>query len=135
MYADYAYYEAEYLLGKEPVIPDDTFPFWEKKARLEIDLATFDRIPTLEQIPDVVKDCTCEVAELLYETDKLTQDNLKNGVAGAMTSYSNDGQSGSYDVSQSVYTAEGSQKETARIIRKYLLNTGLMYKGVYEHEP
>lgn len=118
-----------------PVITDeDVFAFWEKKARREVDLVTFNRIQALEEIPEVVMDCVCELAELLYQADKLDNQGLSEGVAGPLTSYSNDGQSGSYDVNQSLYTADGRKKEVNRIIRSYLLHTGLMYKGVMEGE-
>lgn len=134
MYADYTWYENEYLLGREPVILDEDFPFWEKKARRAIDQATCNRIPALSELPDIVKDCTCELAEFMYKADKLEQENLANGAAGVLASYSNDGQSGTYDVSQSAYTAEGRRQETLRIIRGYLADTGLMYRGVWHSE-
>ena len=134
-YADYSYYENTYRAGMNPVITDeDVFAFWEKKACREVDLVTFNRIQALEEIPEVVMDCVCELAELLYQADKLDNQGLSEGVAGPLTSYSNDGQSGSYDVSQSLYTADGRKKEVNRIIRSYLLHTGLMYKGVMEGE-
>lgn len=134
-YADYPYYENTYRAGMNPVITDeDIFSFWEKKARREVDLVTFNRIQVLEEIPEAVMDCVCELAELLYQADKLDNQGLSEGVAGPLTSYSNDGQSGSYDVSQSLYTADGRKKEVNRIIRSYLLHTGLMYKGVMEGE-
>ena len=118
-----------------PVITDeDVFTFFEKKARRAVDLHTINRIQTLEDIPEVVKDCVCELAELLYQADKLDNQGLSEGVAGPLTSYSNDGQSGSDDVNQSLYTADGRKKEVNRIIRSYLLHTGLMYKGVMEGE-
>lgn len=133
-YADYGYYVGSYLLGREPAVPEDEFPFWEKQARTEIDLQTFNRLKGAEEVPEEAKDCVCALAELLYKADRLDSENLAEGVAGALTSYSNDGQSGSFDVSQSVYTVDGRKKETERIIRKYLLGTGLMFKGVYEHD-
>lgn len=133
-YADYSYYENEYLLEKEPVIPEDDFLFWEKRARREVDNLTYDRISSLDTIPDLVKDCVCEVAELLYRADHLDSMNLESGASGPLASYSNDGQSGSFDTSQSAFTADGRKAETLRIIRMYLLNTGLMYKGVNWNE-
>ena len=43
-YADYEYYAREYLMGKEPVISEDDFLYFEKQAEKEIDLRTFNRI-------------------------------------------------------------------------------------------
>lgn len=133
-YVDYSYYEGEYLCGRDPDIPDDDFIFWEKKARAEIDRLTFGRIPHLTTIPDEVRECTCAVAELLYKADRLTQANLEKGVSGALTSYSNDGQSGSFDVSQSAYTETGRAAEIRRLCHLYLGNTGLLFTGVVHYE-
>ena len=132
-YADFEYYQ-EYLCGREAVVPEAEFGYWEKAARREIDLVTFDRIPRRDVLPEAVRECTCELAELLYKADRLDRQALADGAPGVLTSYSNDGQSGTFDTSQSVYTADGKQAEIRRIIRRYLLNTGLMYKGVMEGE-
>ena len=134
MYADYDYYITEYLAGTKAVIPEADFLFWEKAARREIDLVTGNRISSLGAVPDLVKDCTCEIAELLYRASSLREESLKEGVAGVMTSYSNDGQSASFDTSHSVYTEDGKKKEIRRICRLYLGRAGLLYSGVVRYE-
>lgn len=134
MYADYAYYTEEYLCGHDAVIQEADFRYYEKRARMEIDQITKGRIGQMDVIPDFVKDCTCEVAELLSKADTITDANMKSGIAGAMTSYSNDGQSGTFDVSQSVYTESGKKKEIQRLCRLYLARTGLLYAGVDHYE-
>ncbi|MDO4272704.1 MAG: hypothetical protein Q4D16_03470 [Eubacteriales bacterium] len=131
MYADYNYYTSGYLLGRNPVIPEEVFPFWEKQAGKEIDKHTYGRLSRhTELISDDVKDCTCELAELLYQADSAAQQALQQGGAGLLTSYSNDGDSGTFDLSQSSFTEEGKAKKTREIIYKYLANTGLLYAGV-----
>ena len=69
-----------------------------------------------------------EFAELLYQADKSTQQAAEQG--GVLQSYSNDGESGTFDLSQSTFTEEGKQKKTKEIIYRYLGNTGLLYSGV-----
>ena len=49
---------------------------------------------------------------------------------GPLASYGNDGETGTYDLSRSVYTEEGKRKKIREIIEKHLGNTGLMYLGV-----
>ena len=49
---------------------------------------------------------------------------------GVLQSYSNDGESGTFDLSQSTFTEEGKQKKTREIIYRYLGHTGLLYQGV-----
>lgn len=132
MYIEYQYYEEKYLLGKEPVIPGTEFAFWEKQARMIIDERTFDRIKKDEKLlSDKVRDCTCAIAEVLYRSEQITQNSVNQGVAGVMTSYSNDGQSASFDVSQSKYTESGKKAEINRLMKLYLWNTGLLYAGVH----
>lgn len=61
-WADLKYYEDEYLMGRVPGIPDTDFPFWEKQAETKINW----RRVTVDNPQDCLKECVCEVAELLY---------------------------------------------------------------------
>lgn len=131
MYAEYGYYQEEYLSGREPVIPETEYAYWEKQARQEIDKRTMGRItkdPSL--VSDNVKECACELAELLYRAGKLSDEAYARGEAGPLASYSNDGESGTYDLSQSVYTENGAARKRREIIIKHLAHTGLLYTGV-----
>ena len=130
MYADRNYYESEYLLGRSPIIPADVYPYWEKQAERVLNQYTLSRlVADFNLITDEVKDCTCELAELLYQADAIAQKAADQG-GGLLSSYSNDGQSGTFDLSQSSYTEEGKAKKTKEIIYKYLGNTGLLYRGM-----
>ena len=130
MYADRNHYESEYLLGKPPVIPEDVYPYWEKQAERVLNQYTLSRlVADFNLITDEVKDCVCELAELLYQADTVSQKAAEQG-GGLLSSYSNDGQSGTFDLSQSSYTEEGKTKKAKEIIYKYLGNTGLLYRGI-----
>ena len=129
MYASYNYYESGYLLGRDPKLSEDDFPFWEKQAERVLSQYTFSRLASnFGLITDEVKDCTCELAELLYQADKSAQQAVEQG--GILQSYSNDGESGTFDLSQSTFTEEGKAKKTREIIYRYLGNTELLYTGV-----
>ena len=127
-YADYEYYISEYLLGKTPTVPETEFPYWEKQAEAEVNSLTFCRLKGM--IVDEVKDCTCAIVELLYRAHSVSEQAFQAGGAGPLASYSNDGESGTYDLSQSVYTESGKRAEIKRLVYKYLGNTGLLYAGV-----
>lgn len=130
-YVDYEYYVDGYLLGREPAVPEKVFPYWEKQARTEIDKRTFDRIKADETlVSDQVKDCCCELAELLYQAYSVAQQTLQEGGSGPLASFSNDGQSGTFDLSQSTYTEAGKSGKVREIIYRYLGNTGLLYEGI-----
>ncbi len=139
-YADYNYYVSEYLLGKTPAVPETEYLYWEKQSRAEIDAYTFCRLNgTKTVISTQVKDCTCAIAELLYRAHSVSEQAFQAGGAGPLVSYSNDGESGTYDLSQSIYTEDGKRAEIKRLVYKYLGNTGLLYAGVsgcrrYHHE-
>lgn len=130
MYADRSHYESEYLLGRSPAIPEDVYPYWEKQAERVLNQYTLSRlVADFDLITDGVKDCTCELAELLYQADTVAQKAAEQG-GGLLSSYSNDGESGTFDLSQSSYTEEGKSKKEREIIYKYLGNTGLLYRGM-----
>lgn len=129
MYASFNYYENNYLLGQETKIDEDAFPYWEKQAERVLNQYTFSRLASkFGLITDEVKDCACELAELLYQADKSTRQAAEQG--GFLTSFSNDGESGTFDLSQSTFTEEGKAKKTREIIHRHLGDTGLLYQGV-----
>lgn len=130
-YAEQKYYVSGYLLGRSPAVPEAVFPYWEKQAERIIDQYTFDRVKRdNDLVSDEVRDCTCELTELLYAADSVSQQTLQQGGAGPLVSYSNDGESGTFDLSQSVYTESGKAAKISEIIYRYLGNTGLLYAGV-----
>ena len=128
-YVTQDYYISGYLQGRSPAVPDAEFPFWEKQAERIIDSYTFDRIKANNSLlTDDVKDCICELTELLYRADKASEN--ASGYGGPLSSYSNDGESGTIDLSRSVYTEEGKRNKCREIICRYLGNTLLLYQGV-----
>ena len=77
----------------------------------------------MEEIPEAVRMCCCEIAEKLYSVESVKDE---NGMV--LQSYGNDGETGTYktdDLSES-----GVQRSIVKIIRKWLVNTDLMYCGV-----
>lgn len=129
MYVNYGYYESKYLLGREPTVPEDDFMFWEKQTERVLNQHTFNRLTAdTGLLTNEVKDCACELAELLYQADRSAQQAATQG--GVLQSYSNDGESGTFDLSQSTFTEEGKAKKIREIIHRYLGNTGLLYRGV-----
>lgn len=130
-YTDYDYYLSGYLMDREAAIPENEFPYYEKQARSEVDQYTFGRVsanPGL--VTEKVKDCVCELAELLYQADSVAREGFQQGATGPLISYSNDGESGTFDLSQSIYTEAGKGRKIKEIIYRYLGNTGLLYAGI-----
>lgn len=130
MYADYEFYTSGYLLGKSPVVPEESFLYWEREARAQIDLYTFGRVKVMPEPPEEVKLCTCAVAEVLYKADKAKAEQQESGLAGPLASWSNDGQSGTVDLSSSTVTETGKRQEVQRLIVQHLSSTGLIYRGL-----
>lgn len=125
IYAGYEYYNEKYVV-KETVIPEECFPVYAKKAGKLMDRKTFDRITADLAEKDDIKDCCCEVAEELYRFES-ARDN-KSGAL--LASYSNDGVSGSFDITNSEFTKEKSDKRISNIIIGYLQKYGLLYRGL-----
>nr|WP_317365164.1 hypothetical protein [uncultured Blautia sp.] len=128
LYVSYMYYEN---YSDPPVIKEDFWEYWESQAEREVDKKTFGRLrkdPVL--ITEPVKQCICEIAELLYKAEEIAEQAWQQGGAGLLESYNNDGESGTFDLSQSAYTEEGKARKIREIIYRYLSFTGLMYAGV-----
>lgn len=121
-YADLEFYHAGYLIGREACISDETFPYWAMLATSEIRQRTFNRVDDMEEIPEAVQMCCCEIAEKLYSVESVKDE---NGMI--LQSYGNDGETGTYKTEE--LSEKQIQKSIGRITRKWLANTGLMYCG------
>ena len=123
IYVDEGFYIDEYLLGRERKIQSDDFKYWAMIATGEIKKLTFGRVDEMEEIPEEVMMCCCEIAERMHEVESAKED---NGMI--LQSYGNDGETGTYktdDMSESEL-----RKSIVRIARKWLSCTGLLYCGV-----
>ena len=114
-YADYAYYTDTY---KGAVIDAASFLRYSMKATQQIKLNTFGRVDK-DNIPEEVKMCCCELAELIFRADK---EDTK-GIASEKV--------GEYSVAYTSPEAREKQlsKSTANIINNWLAMTGLLYRG------
>lgn len=129
MFATYKFYTSEYLMGRAPSVPEQEYAFWEAEAEREINSRTFGRLQQDKKlVSEQVKKCTCSIAELLYKSDEMMKQ--CNG-AGPLVSYSNDGESGTFDLSESILTESGKKAKVTDVCRKYLGNTGLLNRVVY----
>ena len=132
MYVNYGYYESKYLLGREPTVPEDDFLFWEKQTERILNQYTFGRLNAdTGLLSDEVKDCACELTELLYQADKSTQQVIAQG--GVLQSYSNDGESGTFDLSQSTLQKEARQRRSEKSFIG-ILEIQDSYIGECDHE-
>ena len=124
VYADYAYYQKDF---PGSALTEENFPEYAKKASAIIDHVTFNRIPVLSAIPDVVRDATCAVAEKLKQFD---DSRVTDDAGRELASESNDGFTVSF---RNTGTEEAMNAQTRLIlttIRTYLANSGLMFRGV-----
>ena len=115
MWVDFAYYKDGYLLGKKTTIPESEFGYWERQARVKI---IFRKVE-IDDPPDYLKNCVCEVAEILYMNHNAPK-------VGEVVSESN--ASYSYKLKEAM-----SDKDLDRVIistvEHYLLNT--LYHNIF----
>lgn len=122
VYADYDFYTTEYLAGKSAAVTAADFTFYARSASAIIDRYTHGNI-NADSVPEQVKYCCCELAELIHIADT-SEAAKKAGIA----SESVQGWSQSYENSESRKNVlRVSQKDC---IYKWLSNTGLLYSGV-----
>lgn len=120
-YTDEMYYINDYLKGRKPVITDG-FLFYARSASQVIDRYTFNRLKFLQELPEPVQMCCCELAEAEYRSEKQQKE------ADGKTSE----KIGTYSVgfASAQESAQASAKEQRNIIMKWLADTGLCYQGV-----
>lgn len=109
-----------YLSGRKAVITA-AFSFYSRQASQIIKQHTFDNIDE-NNIPDEVKMCCCELAEMIYSDERSEQKN------GGVSSESVQGWSKSYEDTESRKTALRSAQRDC--IYKWLGNSGLLFSGV-----
>ena len=120
---DATYYTGTYRAGSTAVIGATEFSFYEKKAERELGRQTFGRLSTAA-ITDEIRDCICEIAEYLYQCEQA----YSSAHGGVLTSYSNDGDSGSID--KSMFAEENRPKKIRSIVKSYLAGSDLLQGGV-----
>jgi len=128
------YYTAEYLLGRAPVIPGGQFAYWEREALAEIDHRR--GLTNIDDAPDYLKNCVCEVAEFLCSRDKAIR-TTDGEQQGPVSSFSNDGYSVHYvDVNKSLreLTPFGVSDAIKKIVTKWVSGTeyhnSVVFRGV-----
>lgn len=122
MYADYNYYLTKYLHKDSGLLSVTDFPVFAEKAGAKMDYLAWGRIQGSRADLDEVKSCCCELAEAIFLFER-----ARDNESGApVSSWSNDGESGSYDMASSNLTNEGHEKHVGAIARKYLLRLGLL---------
>lgn len=134
-YVDIDYYLDEYYGDAEPLIPDDDFELIEKKARKYLDFYTFGRIKSFaeEELTEDIKNCMCELCDLCYRSHVLKTKAEEAGVSGVLTSYSNDGVSGTYasnDSQHDISTEDGLTLTARKVIKMHLCGSDLLYTGI-----
>lgn len=114
-YLDYSYYRDSF---GGSAIPETSFNSYERKARILLDYVTFNRIKDDESlIDDTIKDCLCEVMECKKNIDN------SGGIKSAE----------SVDKVSVTYVVNPNDTEFSKcynIIKMYLGNTNLLYRGV-----
>ena len=122
VYADLDFYESKYLAGRSAAVTAADFAYYAQSASKVIDAYTFGNINS-KDVPDEVRMCCCELAELAYKSDTSQAAN-KQGI----TSESVQGWSQSYESSEACQRAAQSAQRDC--VYKWLSGTGLLYSGV-----
>lgn len=128
MYADYKFYETEFF---GDLIPELQFEKYAARASEFIDYFTMGRAAKNASLP-AVKKCCCALAEQYFDIDtvrkaafaKVTSDGII--ASESVGSHSRSFRNGTEGV-QAVTAAEA---ELANIARRFLMPTGLLYRGV-----
>ncbi len=119
-YVDNMYYTDTYLAGKEAVVDAASFNFYARQATQIIRQHTFNRV-SKGNIPEEVKMCCCELAELAYKAEK---DKAKAKVSSEKV--------GSFSVEYKTpeQIDQGYNAGVNAALGNWLGMTGLLYRGM-----
>ena len=112
VYADQTFYTEQYLQGRSAKISDADFPYFAMQASAQINRFLGGAVLG-DAIPEEVRLCCCEVAELLY-TGETSEASKKAGLA----SESVQGWSQSYESSESRSSAQNNAIDA--VLHKWL---------------
>lgn len=104
MYVDYSYYKDTY--GGD--LPSEMFKQKEIQASSIVDFYTFNRIKSANER---VKNCVCELVDLLHNQEIKSESVSK------------------YKIEYTEDVSLSKEEKQHNIVRKWLLHTGLMYRG------
>ena len=107
------YYFKNFIEAGIGKIPAKQVLFWENKALAELNALTASKIMQEDEENISIQQCICEIADALYIEE--------NG--GNIRSENNDGYSVTYTDGENIHD------KIRRIAERYLLNTGLLYRG------
>lgn len=116
MKADANYYYNNYVDEACNIIPVEKVRFWGRRALDYLSGLTCGKIHSVNEESAKIHQCIWEIAEEMYKGSE------RNGIK----SENNDGYSVTYEDSKD----EGTQLK--RIAERYLGDTGLLYRGVYQ---
>jgi len=126
-YVNYDDYINLYLNGRDVLIPSTTFGYYSLKATNEIRSRVYGEIIIID---DDVKNCTCEIAEYLYNVEQNVNSTSENAVKG-INSESVGGYSISYGTSvSSEYSIDNRKSTITDIINKWLMGKNFMGRSV-----
>lgn len=127
MYADYTYYTGEFY---GDMIPEEKFPKYATAASDFIDYFTMGRASAQAELP-AVKKCCCALAEQHMTIDAVKKAvNAKVTDDGIIASESVGSHSRSFkNGAEGAQALDAEEKKLAAIARRYLLPTGLLYRG------
>lgn len=122
-YVDFEYYSSEDGYMGDEIQDEKTFKRIVKRVTPILDEITFNRVKKLEVIPDSVKNAMCAMCET-YAGLMVRGDERK------VTSEDNDG----FKQTFKEYDEVNIRAQTVGAGKAYLVNTGLLYKGVYQDD-
>lgn len=122
MYADYEYYTLSYLKGRKERIDREEFEYYSGQAADKMQYLAMGKITENMAERKEIKDCCCAMAEEICKYEKARE----NGSCAPVSSWSNDGESGSYSIENSEVTEKGHNAKIMEIARRFLLRVGLL---------
>ena len=130
MYADYEYYKENFACLNPYEIDEQKYNALGIRATAYIDSMTMNRLKTLDEIPECVKNAYCAVIDVLAMA-QYAREYIANG-EGDISSEKTGEESVNYSyarLSKQAGSAVSLDSQLRNAVYQYLSGTGLLYRG------
>lgn len=125
-----AYYKNDF---KGSCIPVNAFDYYYKRSISRLNYYTFNKLKDIDmsnyQFSDDVKNCICEISELLFKQDSLKNNVVNNKIIQSETVGKHSATYNTSGIDKEILSNEELEEKCYEICKINLLHTHLLYRG------
>lgn len=128
---DATYYKNDF---KGLCIPVNAFDYYYKKSMSRLNYYTFNRLKDIDmsnyQFSNDIKNCICEISELLFKQDTLKDKVINNKIIQSETVGKHSATYNASGINKEILSDEELEERCYEICKINLFHTNLLYRGI-----